>query len=136
VIGEGGERKRDGAFTEYLALGQFSGYITGAAASWSPMSSRSQRKATRMHRRRAAARGFVRVEIQAPKRDAGLIRALAEALRANNERADTLRSVLTRALMHCEADTAFDVFGSDLPDEVFAGVFDQPRQRGWREIDL
>ena len=100
------------------------------------MSSRSQRTATRMHRRRAAARGFIRVEVQAPKRDAALIRALAETLRASNEKADTLRSVLARALMHSEPDTAFDVFGSDLPDEVFAGVFDRPRQRDWREIDL
>ena len=45
------------------------------------MASKSQRKATRTHRRRAAARGFVRVEVQAPKKDAGLIRALAETLR-------------------------------------------------------
>jgi hypothetical protein len=28
------------------------------------------------------------------------------------------------------------VFGSDLPNEVFAGVFEQPRQRQWREINL
>jgi hypothetical protein len=35
-----------------------------------------------------------------------------------------------------KAKTAFDVFGSDLPDEVFEGIFDQPRQRGWREVDL
>jgi hypothetical protein len=28
------------------------------------------------------------------------------------------------------------VFGSELPDETFAGVFDQPRQGGWREVDL
>jgi hypothetical protein len=27
-----------------------------------------------------------------------------------------------------ETKTAFDVFGSDLPDEAFVGVFDQPRQ--------
>jgi hypothetical protein len=27
-----------------------------------------------------------------------------------------------------EVMTAFDVFGSELPDEAFAGVFDQPRQ--------
>ena len=46
------------------------------------MASKSQRKATRTHRRRAAARGFVRVEVQALKKDAGLIRALgAEILK-------------------------------------------------------
>ena len=81
------------------------------------MASKSQRKATRTHRRRAAARGFVRVEVQAPKKHAGLIRALAETLRG-------------------EMGTAFDIFGSELPDEVFAGVFDQPRQQGWRRVDL
>jgi len=32
--------------------------------------------------------------------------------------------------------TAFDIFGSELPDEVFTNVFDQPRQRGWRRVDL
>ena len=37
------------------------------------MTTKSQRKATRTHRRRAAARGHVRVEVQAPKKDASLI---------------------------------------------------------------
>jgi hypothetical protein len=32
--------------------------------------------------------------------------------------------------------TAFDVFGSDLPDEAFAEIFDQPRQHGWRDPEL
>jgi hypothetical protein len=35
-----------------------------------------------------------------------------------------------------EAITAFDVFGSDLPDEAFDGAFDQRRQHDWREVDL
>jgi hypothetical protein len=35
-----------------------------------------------------------------------------------------------------EAQTALDVFGSDLPDAAFEGVFDPPRQRNWREVDL
>jgi hypothetical protein len=35
-----------------------------------------------------------------------------------------------------EARTAIDVFGSDLPDETFEGVFDQTRQQNWREVDL
>ena len=100
------------------------------------MASKSQRRATRTYRRRAAARGFVRVEVQASKQDARLIRALAEMLRGKAEKAGPLRSTLAKALIRPEAKTAFDVFGSDLPDEVFAGVFDQPRQRDWREIDL
>ena len=100
------------------------------------MASKSQRKATSTHRRRAAARGLVRVEVQAPKKDAGLIRALAETLRGKPERAAALRSILARALIHPEVKTAFEIFGSELPDEAFAGVLDQPRQRDWREVNL
>jgi hypothetical protein len=100
------------------------------------MASKSQRKATHAHRRRAAARGFVRVEVQAAKKDAGLIRALAETLRGKAAKAEALRSALTRALIDPAVKTAFDVFGSELPDETFAGVFDQPRQRNWREVSL
>jgi hypothetical protein len=100
------------------------------------MATRAQRKATRAHRSRAAGRGLVRVEVQARKGDAGLIRALAETLRGQPEKAEALRSTLASALLHPEAKTAFDVFGSALSDEVFTGVFDQPRHRDWREIDL
>ncbi len=100
------------------------------------MASKSQRKATRAHRRRFAARGLARIEVQAPKRDAGLIRALAEALRNEPEKAETLRSALAKSLLRSEVKSAFDIFGSDLPDEAFAGVFDQPRQRDWRRVDL
>jgi hypothetical protein len=100
------------------------------------MTSKSQRRATRTHRRRAQARGFVRVEVQAPKKDAGLIRALAETLRGEAEKAEALRSALAKVLIHPDVRTAFDVFGSELPDEAFAGVFDPPRQSDWREVDL
>ena len=100
------------------------------------MASKAQRKATRMHRRRAAAHGLVRVEVQAPRKDVDLIRALAETLRSESEKARSLRSTLVKSLVHPGMSTAFDVFGSELPDEVFAGVFEQPRQKSWREIDL
>ena len=99
-------------------------------------SSKSQRRATRSHRRRAAARGLVRLEVQTPKRDAPLIRAIAETLRGRAQEVNALRATLTKALVHPEAKTLFDVFGSDLPDEVFDGIFDQPRQHDWREVDL
>jgi hypothetical protein len=78
----------------------------------------------------------VRVEVQASKKDAGLIRALAEALRGGDEKAEALRSTLAKFVMNQQIGTAFDVFGSELPDEVFTGVFDQPRPRGWRRVDL
>jgi hypothetical protein len=100
------------------------------------MASKSQRKATRAHRRRAAARGLVRLEVQAPKGDAGLIRALAETLRGKTGKAHAVRSTLAKAIMNPEIKTAFDIFGSKLSEEVFADIFDQPRQRGWRRVDL
>jgi hypothetical protein len=100
------------------------------------MASKSQIRATSTHRRRAVARGLVRVEVQATKGDAGLIRAVAETLRDEPEKAKALRSTLEKALIDPEISTAFDVFGSDLPDEAFAGVFDQPRPREWRKVDL
>ncbi|MBH5396778.1 hypothetical protein HZZ13_03075 [Bradyrhizobium sp. CNPSo 4010] len=34
-----------------------------------------------------------------------------------------------------ESITAFDVFSSELPDEAFEGVFDQPRQI-YKPVDL
>jgi hypothetical protein len=100
------------------------------------LASASQRKASTTHRRRAVARGFVRVEIQVPKGDSGLLKTLAETLRGEPERAKALRSTLEQALIDPEVKTAFDIFGSDLPDEAFAGIFDQPRGRNWREINL
>jgi hypothetical protein len=100
------------------------------------VSSKSQRNATKVHRRRTAARGFVRVEVQAPKRDAALIRALAQTLRGRPENAAPLRSALARLVSAPELKTAFDAFGSELGDDAFAGVFEQPRHRDWREFDL
>jgi len=100
------------------------------------LASKSQRKATNMHRRRAAARGLVRVEVQAQKRDAYLIRVLAQTLRGKAEKADSLRSKLAAALTGRQVKTALDVFGSELPDEAFDGVFDQPRPADWRKVDL
>ena len=100
------------------------------------MASKAQRKATKMHRRRAAARGLQRVEVQAAANDAALIRAVAATLRAGSVQAKALRSTLAGALTEPEIKTAFDIFGSDLPDELFEDVFAQPRPRHWREIDL
>jgi hypothetical protein len=101
-----------------------------------PTATPSQRKASASHRRRALSRGLVRVEIQVAKGDTGLIRALAETLRGDPAKAKALRSTLERALVDPEVKTAFDLFASDLPDEAFDGIFDQPRQNSWREVDL
>ena len=100
------------------------------------MASKSQRKATAANRRRASARGLVRVEVQAPRGDSLLIKTIAETLRGDPERARLLRSTLEQALMDRDGRTAFDIFGSDLPDEAFQGVFEQPRRGTWRKVDL
>jgi hypothetical protein len=97
------------------------------------MKRKSRQSTTRSHRR-PAARGLVRVEVHVPEKNASLIRALAETLRGQDEEAEALRSSLAEALIRREVKTAFDVFGSELPDDAFAGIFDQPRQRNWREV--
>src|SRR5213080_1846463 len=100
------------------------------------MKTKSQRKATAAHRHRAVARGLVRLEVQTAKKDVRLIRAVAETLRGKSRQAEELRSTLTKVLIAPEMKTAFDVFGSELPDEVFSGVFDQPRQQRWRGVEF
>jgi hypothetical protein len=104
-----------------------------------PRTKPSQRHAAQSHRRRAAARGIVRVEVQADRGDTSLIRAVADTLlRGGPERAGALRSTLREALSaDAPAQSAFDVFGSDLPDEAFEGVFDVARtDAGWRPVEL
>jgi hypothetical protein len=100
------------------------------------VASKSQRRATSAHRRRAAARGLVRLEVQTPRKDVELFRRVVETLRGEPEKAKALRTTLEKALVNPAEMTAFDIFGSDLPDEAFAGVFDQPRERDWRKLKL
>ena len=100
------------------------------------MATPSQKKASTTHRQRSKAQGLVRLEVQAAKSDTHLLRALAQELRGEPERAKLLRMTVENALKANEAKSAFDVFGSDLPDEVFSGVFDQPREEYWPEISL
>jgi hypothetical protein len=51
------------------------------------------------------------------------------------DEAEALRAAVARANPP-KIRTAFDVFGSELPEQTFEGVFDQPRQRRPREDDL
>ena len=102
-------------------------------------SSPSQRRASRSYRRRAAARGLARVELRVSREDGALLRAVADRLKQGDpERAAALRSTLREALAREEpVRTVLDIFGSDLPDEVFEGVFDAPRTEAeWRSVEL
>jgi hypothetical protein len=100
------------------------------------MASPSQRKASADHRRRATARGLVRVEVQAAPGDTALIRQIAHELRGETARARLIREKLKASLGTERARTAFDIFRSDLPDEAFEDVFTQDRDARWRDADL
>ena len=100
------------------------------------MASQSQKRASANHRRRAAAHGLARVEIKIGTEDVSLIKALAAILRNEPEQAKALRFALQHVVGVPQAKTAFDIFGADAPDDMFDGVFDQPRQSKWRETGL
>jgi hypothetical protein len=89
-----------------------------------------------MHRKRAAARGLVRLEVQARSSDVEIIRAVAELLRRDDEAGQQLRGSLKSALTPAASFSALDAFATDLPDELFEGVFDQPREQAWRDVSL
>ena len=59
-----------------------------------------------------------------------------EAPRGGSEKAQSSHATPPPSLPHPQPQTAFDVFGSDLPDEAFAEIFDQPREGGWRDVDF
>ncbi len=100
------------------------------------MATTSQRKASTTHRRRAVARGLVRVEVQAAKRILASYALWQKHFAASRAGEKCFDPPWSSALIDPEVKTAFDVFGSDLPDDAFAGIFDQPRQKGWREVEL
>jgi hypothetical protein len=68
--------------------------------------------------------------------DTELIARILDGLRGDPGEAQRLRERLHAALDETGRATAIDLFGSDLPDDAFDGVFDQPRQKGWREVEL
>jgi hypothetical protein len=90
--------------------------------------SSAQREALTTHRRRRRDAGLVRVEIQVPAIDAALVRDLAAVLRGEPEAAQVLRVQLRAIVAGPRASAVFDIFGSDLPDSCFDGVFEHDRR--------
>ena len=80
---------------------------------------------------------MVRVEVQVPAIDAPIFRDLAAILRGQSDAAQAMRNQLRSVVAKPRADSVFDIFGSDLPDEYFEGVFNQIRQRDTpRDVEL
>jgi hypothetical protein len=99
--------------------------------------SNAQREALTTHRRRRRDSGVVRVEVQVPEIDAPLLRDLAAVLHGESEAAQALRAELRAAVTVPRASAVFDIFGSDLPDSYFEGVFEHERRGDSpRDIEL
>lgn len=93
----------------------------------------SRRSALKTHRRQQAAKGFVRVEVQAPATDVALLREVAAELRSGTRRAAEVRSLLRRSLR--PRKSLRELIALDLPDDVLDRVLTRPKDRG-REVDI
>lgn len=97
----------------------------------------SHRKATQEHRRRTAARGLVRLEVQANRSDVPLIRAVAEVLRQDGAEAETARERLRDIVPAKPKRTLLDVFLAIAPPiETDDIAFERDKDATWRDIDL
>ena len=88
----------------------------------------AQRKAVTSHRRRRRHGGVVRVEVQVPAIDSAMLRELVAILRSQSDVAQVMRDQLRYILAKPRAASAFEIFGSDLPDACFQGVFERDRR--------
>ena len=79
------------------------------------------------HRRRPRDSGVVRVAVQVPAIDAALLRGLAAVLRGDAMAAGAVRAQLLSVVTGSGTANVLDMFGSDLPDVYFDGVFDHDR---------
>lgn len=88
-------------------------------------------------RRRRRDRGMVRVEVQVPEIDAGMLRDLAAILRGKSDAAQAMRNQLRCVVAKSRAKSVFEIFGSDLPDGHFEGVFKKDRRRDLpRDVEI
>jgi hypothetical protein len=97
----------------------------------------AQKDALTAHRQRRRDSGLARVEVQVPAIDAALIRDVAAVLREPSPAASALREQMRVMIAPPRASAVFDIFGSDLPDSYFDGVFEKDRHRDQpRDLDL
>jgi hypothetical protein len=93
------------------------------------------KRAVLAHRRRQKDRGMIRLEVQVAASDAGLIRALAAALRGDGGRARRIRAQVQGALQPEGEPSLLDLLACDLPDALVEEALARPRDVG-REIAL
>jgi hypothetical protein len=99
--------------------------------------STAQQKALASHRRRRRDSGIVRVEVQVPASDAEMVRGLAAVLRGAPDAARAARDQLRGVAAGPAGASVFDIFGADLPDAYFEGVFEPAARRDPpRDVDL
>jgi hypothetical protein len=80
---------------------------------------------------------MVRIEVQVPAIDAAILRDVAAILRGKADAAQAMRNQLRSVVAKPRVDSVFDIFGSDLPDAYFDGVFEQGRQADTpRDVEL
>ena len=92
----------------------------------------SQKKAVARHRERQLNKGIVRLEINVPEHDRGLLRALAAELRAGGTIAGRIRNTLQSALAH-KQQVSFKELLESAPMEGIE--FERSRDPG-REIEF
>ncbi len=94
----------------------------------------SPKSAVRKHRGQQKAKGLVRVEVQAPAGDAGLIREVASELRSGSRRASALRGLLRRSLR--PEKSLRESLAADIPDAVMDEVLSVRSKERGRKITL
>lgn len=97
----------------------------------------AQQQAIARYRRKAAAKGLVRVEVTVPADHAGLLKSLARALREDKVSPDALRRTVSSAPDRPETWGDYLRDAPDLSAATFDEIFDPPRE-AWplRDVDL
>lgn len=90
--------------------------------------SNAPRKTLNTHRRRHRDGGMVRVEVRVLAIDTQILRDLAAVLCGNPGAVQAMRVQLRSFVAKPRTASIFEIFGSDLPDACFQGVFEQGRR--------
>ena len=86
------------------------------------------------HRRRQKRRGLARVEVQVPKEDTALVRAVARRLR-DDDSGDLRAQLAAATALGSASGSILNLLACDLPDEAFEPMLQRDR-RPSRPVDL